>query len=110
MVPADPRACLRRGDAFAKAGDVHAAVREYLVYATFAERTGLTLKAVAVFRQVVQLAPQRRDVRRRLAEGFIALGLVADARAELERVVKDSAREGDFAARDEALERLRALD
>jgi hypothetical protein len=51
------RECLRRGDAFARAGDIRAAVAEYIAFATWAEGEGFDLKAVAVHKQVLTLAP-----------------------------------------------------
>ncbi len=103
------REYLRRGDAFAKTGDVAAAIGEYLAFATWAESAGFDLKAVAVHKQVLNLAPERRDIRRRLAEGYIALGLLDDARSELERIANEARFAGDQAAHDDALTRSASI-
>jgi len=103
------RDCLRRADMFAKEGNIPSAVEDYLAFATWAQTAGAHLKAVAVYRQVLDLAPSRRDVRRRLVEGYVALGLVDDARVELERILADAREAGDPIAVDDARSRLADL-
>ena len=111
----DGRELLRRGDAFVKAGDVTSAAREYLAYCEHVERYGTTgavpsaLRLVAVRKHVLSMVPELRDVRRTLAENYLQLGLVDDARGELRRLAAEWAASGDVAARDEALGRLREL-
>jgi hypothetical protein len=100
----DGKDCLRRGDA-----------REYLAYCEHVERYGApgaapaALRLVAVRKQVLSMVPERRDVRRTLAENYVQLGLVDDARRELRRVAVEWDAHGDLAARDEALGRCREL-
>jgi hypothetical protein len=111
----DGRDLLRRGDAFAKACDVASAVREYLAYCAHVERHGAggaapsALRLVAVRKQVVEMMPQRRDVRRTLAENYVQLGLIDEAREELRRLWKEWEVDGNTAARDEVLARLTEL-
>jgi len=105
----DPRAWLRQGDAAVRAGNIDEAVRAYLAYAAWAEDTGFTLKATAVYRQVLSIAPARRDVRRRLVEAFATLGLLADARDQLDIVATEALEAGDVAAHAEAIARRATL-
>jgi hypothetical protein len=70
-----------------------------------AAEAGFHLKSVAMHKQVLALDPARRDVRRRLAEGYIALGLLDDGRAELACVATEARIAGDEPGNKEALSR-----
>ncbi len=112
--PAPPdheREHLRRGDAFVKVGDTHSAVKEYLSYCEYLEHhpPAATLKVAAVRKQVLMLLPDRRDVRRSLAENYVQLGLVDEARTELRRLISEWEAAGNQAARAEVLARLEKL-
>ena len=86
MADIDVRAPLRTGDALAKAGDIRGANDCHMRAAeAFAER-GFPLKAAAVFKQVLTLDPARVDLHPKLAAAYAALGLHADAAAELEKL------------------------
>ena len=106
----NPRDWLRNGDTFAKAGNPTAAVSEYVAYATWADAEGFALKAAAVYKQVLVLAPTRRDVRRRLAESFVVLGLVNEAVGDLAVVAAEAKAAGDDHGWAEALARRDALE
>jgi lipopolysaccharide biosynthesis regulator YciM len=51
------------------------------------------------------MMPERRDVRRTLAENYVQLGLLDEAREELRRLASEWDSERDAAARDEVLAR-----
>ncbi len=111
---ADATEFLRRGDRFAKARDIPSAVREYLAYCEHVERVGVggpvpaALKVVAVRIEVLRLVPARRDVRRALAENYVQVGMIEEARRELRRLAAEC-EASDPVARDEALARLESL-
>lgn len=111
----DGKDFLRRGDSFAKAGDLASAVREYRAYCEHVGRHGAggaappALRLVAVRKQVLGMVPERRDVRRTLAENYVQLGLLDEARGELRRLADEWERGGDDVARDEVLKRVREL-
>jgi hypothetical protein len=112
----DGREFLRRGDAFMKASDVTSAAREYLAYCEHLERHGcpgpapVALRLVAVRKQVLSMLPERRDVRRTLAENYVQLGLVDEARTELRRLAAEWDADGDLNRRDEVHRRLQELE
>jgi hypothetical protein len=111
----DGRELLRRGDAFAKAGDITSVAREYLAYCEHVERYGgpgaapPALRLIAVRRQVLSMMPERRDVRRTLAESYVQLGLLDDAREALRQLASEWEAADDLDQRDEVLARLQEL-
>ena len=105
----DVRALLRLADAAAKRGNSARAVALYEQVGDWFETRGFRLKAVAVWMQIVGLCPDRFDVRLRLAEGFAGLGLVKEARGELQRVMKDASAAGNRRLHDQAAMRLYTL-
>ncbi len=111
------RELLQEGDALVKRGEVEAGVRRYLEYCaqlmtSDAPRQKRLLHTIALHRQVLKLLPQRSDVRCTLIKAYVAAGLRADARTELETLERDAKLAGDvdrirFVA--EWLERLGTL-
>jgi hypothetical protein len=105
------------GEELRKAGRIDEAIEHYLLYCELVARprilggkTGPGYRASAVRRQVLALRPDRRDVRRALAEDYVSLGLLDDARRELERVAEQAAADGDVASRMEALARMDSVE
>ena len=108
MSPAvDVRVLLRLADAAAKRGEMARALSLYEQVADEYEARGHYLKTVALLKQILNLGPDRPDLRFRLAEGFIELGLTGDARGELRRVIATAA--GDRELHDKATTRFHAL-
>ena len=85
----DPSARLRYGDALLREGNYAGAVAEYEQAANSSLDSGLTVKAVAVLRQIAdiidrwapQLVEERTRVLRALLGCFTTLGLTSDADA-----------------------------
>jgi hypothetical protein len=100
------RVRLKLGDAQLKLGDVDVAVEHYLA-AT--EHLTSPLQKVAILRQCVQLVPARRDLRPGLADGYVALGLVDDARTELTALLAQCEHAGIADEIEDARRRLAAL-
>ena len=112
----EERALLKQGDLLAKQGDVAGAAEQYLLYCEHVERRepggsnpSASLSVTAVRRQVLEMFPERRDVRRKLVESYANLGLLDDARNELRRLASEWDSQGDPVARDEVLVRLAEL-
>jgi hypothetical protein len=55
------------------------------------------------------MLPERRDVRRKLVESYVNLGLLDDARNELRRLASEWEAAEDGTAQEEALARLTEL-
>jgi hypothetical protein len=109
------RELLKRGDYFAARGETARAVEQYLAYCEHIERSPdraashKQLRFTAVRKQILELLPERRDVRRALVENYVTLGLVDDARRELRRLASEWDAAGDTEERDEVLARLREI-
>ncbi len=84
--PKDIRAWLMLADCLVRCGDRAGAVERYLQVASFYAAQHQPQKALAVFRQVVNLDPRRIDVHQRIAQLNLELGRVQDAIAILEQV------------------------
>ena len=109
----EERALLKLGDLLAKEGDVAGAAEQYLLYCEHVEHREIggsnpsaSLSVTAVRRQVLEMLPERRDVRRKLVESYVNLGLLDDARSELRRLASEWESQADSVARDEVLARL----
>jgi len=77
--PNDVRVWLQLGDLYAKKGSKREAIDAYLRVAQSYEGQGFFLKAVAVYKQTVELDGQRVEVMVKLAELHHKLGLTSDA-------------------------------
>jgi DNA-binding SARP family transcriptional activator len=77
--PADVRVWLQLGDLYAKKGAKREAIDAYLRVAHSYEAQGFFLKAVAVYKQTVELDSRRLEVMLKLADLHHRLGLTSDA-------------------------------
>ncbi|HET6585318.1 MAG TPA: tetratricopeptide repeat protein [Nannocystaceae bacterium] len=84
--PKDIRAWLMLADCLVRCGDRPGAVERYLQVAGYYAAQKQPQKALAVYRQVVNLDPRRIDVHQRIAQLNLELGRVQDAVAILEQV------------------------
>jgi tetratricopeptide (TPR) repeat protein len=75
----DPRVLLREGDALVKRGDVHGAIACFERVAEHYRAQGFILKAIAIYKQIVALDPERHEIAFALVEGYAALGLKGEA-------------------------------
>lgn len=82
--PTDVRTWLKIGDLQAKKGSPEEATATYLRVANHYSEQGFFLKAVAVFKQVLKIEPRHVEVHLKLAALYKQLGLVTDARRQLE--------------------------
>ena len=86
--PKDVRVWLAIGDLCAKKGAKKDATDAYLAVARVYEEQGFFLKAVSVYKQVLELEPKLVDVLLKLAELYQKLGLMTDAQAALDAAKK----------------------
>jgi len=93
----DPRSVLREGDAAMKAGDIPRALASYERAGEMYEVLDLRLKALSVWKTMLELASERLDIRLRLGEGYAALGLKEQASAELQVVLAIAMARGELA-------------
>lgn len=84
--PRDVRIWLKIGDLWAKHGDQRQAVDTYLKVAEFYSEQGFYLKAVAVYKQILNIDATQVQINLKLSELYRQLGLINDAVQQYERV------------------------
>ncbi|MBC8066725.1 MAG: tetratricopeptide repeat protein, partial [Deltaproteobacteria bacterium] len=84
--PKDIRAWLMLADCLVRCGDRSGAVDRYLQVAGYYAAQQQSQKALAVYRQVVNLEPRRVDVHQKIAQLNLELGRVQDAVAIYEQI------------------------
>ena len=108
--PKDVRVLLKVGELYQKKGDERLAADAFTrVAETYAEQ-GFFLKAVAVYKQILKLAPEDVRVNERLAALYQQLGLMSDAMGQLQYIAAAHERAGDTAKLTEVLQRMVELD
>ncbi len=81
--PSDMRMLYKLGDLYAKAGHTPQAIEAYIQVAETYFRQALYQKALAVFKQVLKLDPERWDIKHKLAKLYFELNRRGDALNEL---------------------------
>src|SRR5688572_2141568 len=87
--PDDTRTRLKLSDVYVKAGRIAEACENYSVVAELFLKDGFTLKAIAVFKQILKHAPKSTEHRRRLAVLYRSLDLILEAERE-EAILSES--------------------
>ncbi|MDF1564902.1 MAG: tetratricopeptide repeat protein [Deltaproteobacteria bacterium] len=108
--PSDVRSRLKIGDLQAKKGDNRGAAETYILVAESYGQQGFFLKAVAVYKQILKLDPDRVEVNLKLAELYHQLGLMSDAMAQYQSVAAYYERTGNNRASFDTLRRMLDLD
>lgn len=104
--PGDVRTWLKIGDLQAKKGSAPEATDTYLRVANHYSEQGFYLKAVAVYKQVLLLQPRFVEVHLKLAALYQQLGLLTDARRQLEVAHQVLSEEGRV---EDSMQVLRAM-
>ncbi len=92
--PEDIRIWLKIGDLYYKKGSIRDAVGTYTRVATHYSDKGFFLKAVAVYKQVLNIDPTYIEAHLKLAELYVQLGLAPDAIGQYQIVVGAYERDG----------------
>ena len=108
--PNDVRTWLKIGDLYSRKGSRNEACDTYAKVAQQYAQQGFFLKAVAVYKQILKLDPDRLDVSSKLAEMYEHLQLVSDALNTYETVASAAARQGNVQGALDALARMANLD
>lgn len=95
--PKDIRAWLMLADCLVRCGDRAGAVERYLQVAGFYAAQKQPQKALAVYRQVVNLDARRLDVHQKIAQLNLELGRIPDAVAILEQLGQAQLQAGNVA-------------
>ncbi len=113
ILKADPRdltACNSLGDLYARVGKAGEAIEQYLKLGELFRSDGLAVKAIAVYKKVVKLAPTRIDALLACADLYEEQGLSGEAKIQLAAVAEHYSRVGDSAKLVEIYHRLAQLD
>ncbi|MGC3997927.1 MAG: tetratricopeptide repeat protein [Anaeromyxobacter sp.] len=108
--PKDVRVLLKVGELYQKKNDEKLAADAFTrVAETYAEQ-GFFLKSVAVYKQIVKLAPDDVRVNERLAGLYQQLGLMSDAMGQLQFMAAAYEKAGDLPRLTDVLQRMVELD
>lgn len=95
--PKDIRAWLMLADCLVRCGDRKGAIERYLQVAGYYAAQQQQQKAMAVYRQVVNLDPRRFDIHQKIAQINLELGRVPDAVAIYEQLAQAQLQAGNTA-------------
>jgi len=108
--PDDTNTINRLGDLCGRVGEIDKAVELYgRVAARFAEQ-GFLPKAIAIYKKINRLAPQRLDIFERLGELYIEQGLMVEAKSQFRMLADHYARNDDLESAIRAQQRLGDID
>ncbi len=113
ILKADPRdltACNNLGDLYARFGKVSEAIEQYLKLGELFRADGLAVKAIAVYKKIVKLAPTRNDVLLACADLYEEQGLTGEAKIQLAAVAEHYGKAGQTDKLVEVYQRLAQLD
>ncbi|MBT6489933.1 MAG: tetratricopeptide repeat protein, partial [Deltaproteobacteria bacterium] len=108
--PNDMRTMLKLGDLHERMGNIDDAVEIYESVATFYDAQGFLLKACAIHKQIMKMAPQHVQTALTLADTYQQLGLSRDASREYRRVCQILLRDEKHQKRAEVLEKIVKID
>jgi tetratricopeptide (TPR) repeat protein len=104
--PKDVRVLLKVGELHQKRGDDASAAATFNRVAEAYTEQGFFLKAIAVYKQMMKLAPDDPRVNERLASLYQQLGIMSDAMAQLQLVAAAAEKAGDQAKLLDVLQRM----
>ncbi len=113
ILKADPRdltACNSLGDLYARVGKAGEAIDQYLKLGELFRTDGLAVKAIAVYKKVVMLAPTRIDALLACADLYEEQGLSGEAKIQLAAVAEHYGKSGNTGKLVEVYQRLAQLD
>ena len=113
ILKADPRdltACNSLGDLYARFGKASEAIEQYLKLGELFRADGLAVKAIAVYKKIVKLAPTRIDALLACADLYEEQGLSGEAKIQLAAVAEHYSKAGNTAKLLEVYQRLAQLD
>lgn len=108
--PKDVRILLKIGELQQKKGEYEPAASTLTEVANAYAAEGFFLKAVAVFKQVLKLSPERVEVILRLAELYQQLGLMSDAMTQLQAAASHYEKAGRVEDSTEIFRRMVSLE
>lgn len=108
--PHDLTVCNNLGDLYARAGKVAEAIEQYLKLGELYRADGLSVKAIAVYKKIIKLDPNRTQALLACADLYEEQGLTGEAKLQLASVAEQCAKTGDTRKLIEVYQRLAGLD
>ncbi len=108
--PDDTNTVNRLGDLYGRVGEIDKAVARYEQVASRFADQGFLPKAIAIFKKINRLAPQRLDIFERLGELYVEQGLRVEAKSQFTMLAEHYARNGDMESAVRAHRRLADID
>jgi tetratricopeptide (TPR) repeat protein len=108
--PEDTNTINRLGDLYGRVGDIEEAIDLYCQVAEKFSEQGFLPKAIAMYKKVNRLAPQRLDIFERLGELYIEQGLMVEAKNQFQMLAEHYAKSDDIESAIRANQRLSDID
>jgi tetratricopeptide (TPR) repeat protein len=108
--PDDTNTINRLGDLYGRVGEIDKAVSLYEKVAEGFAGQGFVPKAIAIYKKINRLAPQRLDIFERLGELYIEQGLMVEAKGQFRMLAEHYARNEDTESAIRAHQRLGEID
>jgi tetratricopeptide (TPR) repeat protein len=110
LTPDDTNTINRLGDLHGRVGNVDRAVELYERVAEKFAGQGFLPKAIAIYKKINRLVPQRLDIFERLGELYHEQGLVVEAKSQFQMLVEHYAKSGDTDGAIRVSQRLADID
>ena len=108
--PEDTNTINRLGDLYGRVGEIEQAIDLYCLVAEKFSEQGFLPKAIAMYKKVNRLAPQRLDIFERLGELYIEQGLMVEAKNQFQMLAEHYAKNDDMDSAIRANQRLNEID
>jgi tetratricopeptide (TPR) repeat protein len=108
--PDDTNTINRLGDLCGRVGEIDKAVELYGRVAERFSEQGFLPKAIAIYKKINRLAPQRLDIFERLGDLYIEQGLMVEAKSQFRMLADHYARNDDLESAIRAQQRLSEID
>lgn len=100
----------RLGDLYGRVGEIDKAVELYEQVAQQFSGQGFLPKAIAIYKKINRLAPQRLDIFERLGELYVEQGLAVEAKSQFQMLAEHYAKTDEMESAFRAHQRLAEID
>jgi len=108
--PDDTNTINRLGDLYGRVGEIDKAVERYEQVAEQFANQGFLPKAIAIFKKINRLAPQRLDIFERLGDLYVEQGLMVEAKGQFAMLAEHYAQNEDMESAVRAHQTLSDID
>ena len=108
--PDDTNTINRLGDLYGRVGEIEQAVELYGLVADKFSEQGFLPKAIAMYKKINRLAPQRLDIFERLGDLYVEQGLMVEAKSQFQMLAEHYAKNDDMESAIRANQRLTKID